>query len=367
MKIVFRWAALRMGMRKMGAGLMAGLATVLLGLAIHAAVVPAYLGNAAEQMRHADRAGFRRAAELTPHNAAPWMALGLLSESEGRFPQAERELLHAVRLDRGYLPRWTLATYYLRHENAAAWPLIEEALRIAVHGGQNPSALFETCWQFHPQGQFLLGHVVGSDPDTLRLYLKFLLVTGRTNALREAALLLPRSADPLMLRTADALLNSGDVAGAKQIWDRAVPAADKGELLTNNRFRQPRQLGFDWRYNDLPESRISFGDSLRMECTGRQPDPLETLFQFVPLPAGSYRLAWQLESTGTPGLFWQATDARSGGLLFRRLVRTGAEFELFPVRADGLIRLALRLERLPGASRFEGLVNLRNLSLKAVK
>ena len=354
-------------MRKVGAGLVAGLAALLFGLAVRAAAVPSHLSDAAWQMKRADMAGFARAAELTPHSSAPWIGLGLLSENEGEVEAAEQELLHAVRLDRGYLPRWTLANFYLRHENAAAWPMAAEALRIAVHGGQDTAALFETCWQFRPEAEFLLRHVVGHDVDTVRLYVQFLLTTERTAALREAALLLPHSTDTLLLRASDMLLKSGDVAGAKQIWDKAVPASAAGELLTNAEFQTPRQLGFDWRFNDLPESRINFGGSLQMECTGRQPDPLEILFQFVPLTAGSYRLAWERESTGIPGLFWQATDSQSGALLFRKQVVAGAQVEPFQIQANVLVRLALRLERLPGARRFEGQVLLKNLSLRLAK
>lgn len=349
------------------AWLLAGLATLLLGLAFRAAAWPGHLSDAAWQMERTNRVGFARAAEVNPHSSAPWIGLGLLSENEGEVEAAEQELLHAVRLDRGYLPRWTLANFYLRHENAAAWPLAAEALRIALHGGQDTAALFETCWQFRPEAAFLLQHVVGHDVDTVRLYVQFLLTTERNAAVREAALLLPNGTDTLLLRASDMLLKSGDVAGARQIWDKAVPASALGELLTNAEFRTPLQLGFDWRFNDLPESRINFGGSLQMECSGRQPDPLEILFQFVPLPAGSYRLAWERESTGTPGLFWQATDSHSGALLFRKPVLAGAQVEPFQMQANGLVRLALRLERLPGAGRFEGRVLLKNLSLRSAK
>ncbi len=362
----------------MGRVLSAGVgltALLLAGIAVWGSVRP-FPDDAESNLRRADRAGFARAAALSPMSAAPWMELGFLEEQEGKFARAEADLVHAGALDRGYLPRWTLANFYLRHADARAWPLLAETLRIALHGGQPTASLFETCWNFRPDADFLLREVVGSTPEALRSYLEFLLDTNRGNALLAPALALGNSAekgdDEILLRVSDRLLAANDPAGARTIWDRAIPPDASGELLTNTRFQTPRQLGFDWRYNSIPESRIVFDGFARFDLTGRQPDPLELLFETVLMKPGSYTLSWQAKqdpSQAPAGFFWQATDARSRAELFRHALQSSDDWrkdsKQFVIAAGTLVRLALHTGRTPGHSRFEGTVWLNHPSLKA--
>ncbi len=354
------------------AGLMAAF---LLGIAVHGAVKPVRTNDAEVYLRRGDQEGFRRAASLSPQSSAPWIGLGLLAENKGNVTEAEHHLMYAATLDRGHIPRWTLANLYLRHADARAWPMLAEALRIAVHGGQDSAAVFETSWQFRPDSKFLLREVVGRSPETLRLYVRFLLDTRRTDALLEPSLLLaanaPGSEMALLMQASDRLLSAGDGAGAKRIWETINPPDHSGELLTNQEFRTPSQLGFDWRYNSIPDSRISFKGLAQFDFTGRQPDPLELLFQTALLTPGEYTLLWEAKQVPAQlqaGLFWQATDARSGAELFRHTLHAGddwrPESEHFVLHTAALVRLSLHTERALGHARFEGTVWLRQPSLK---
>ncbi len=351
-------------------------ALLLAGMAVLASMRTVPGGDAETYLRQGGREGFRRAAEVSPMSAAPWIGLALLEEQEGHSAQAVASLTRALALDRGYLPRWTLANYHLRHGDTRAWPLLAEALRTALHGGQPTAALFETCWNFRPDAEFLLRDVVGSEPDALRSYLEFLLATDHADALSAPALLLAQHAqkadDELLLRAADRLLSASDASHARAIWDRVVPPEPSGELLTNTRFHNVRQLGFDWRYNSIPESRIVFDGFARFDLTGMQPDPLELLFETVLLKPGTYVLSWEAKQAPSPasaGFFWQATDARTGAGLFHQAVQSSADWredrKPFAVGTSTLVRMALHTARAPGSSRFEGTVWLNHPGLKA--
>ena len=375
MKIVCRNAALEQFMEKVSCVLAGLMAALLLGIAVHGAVEPVHANDAEVYLRRADQEGFRRAASLSPQSSAPWIGLGLLAENKGNVTEAEHDLMYAATLDRGYVPRWTLANLYLRHADARAWPMLAEALRIAVHGGQDSAALFEISWQFCSDSAFLLREVVGRSPENLRLYVRFLLDTHRTYALLEPSLLLAASAPgsemALLMQASDRLLSAGDGAGAKRIWETITPPNHSGQLLANTEFRTPSQLGFDWRYNSIPESRISFEGLARFDFTGRQPDPLELLFQTALLKPGEYTFIWEAKQAPArlqAGLFWQATDAKSGAELFRHTLQAAddwrPESEHFVLHTAALVRLSLHAERPPGHARFEGTVWLRQPSLK---
>ena len=55
-----------------------------------------------------------RALKLNPRYSEAWIAMGLAAESMGDRKVAEASLHNAAAIDRAYLPKWTLANYYLR-------------------------------------------------------------------------------------------------------------------------------------------------------------------------------------------------------------------------------------------------------------
>src|SRR5262249_8208626 len=60
-----------------------------------------------------------RALALNPRYTAAWIARGLAEETAGDRRGAEASLLRASQVDRTYLPRWTLANFYLRSGDLA--------------------------------------------------------------------------------------------------------------------------------------------------------------------------------------------------------------------------------------------------------
>ena len=73
------------------------------------------LGTTADDAEYYLLAGdFDRAVSLNPRSAAAWIARGLEAETAGDRKKAEASLKRAAEIDRTYLPRWTLANFYLR-------------------------------------------------------------------------------------------------------------------------------------------------------------------------------------------------------------------------------------------------------------
>ena len=66
-------------------------------------------------------------------DANAWIGMGLEEELSGNFQAAERYLLHAAAISREYVPRWTLANYYFRRENATRfWPWAKQGSTAGV-------------------------------------------------------------------------------------------------------------------------------------------------------------------------------------------------------------------------------------------
>src|SRR5260370_7110205 len=65
------------------------------------------------------------AARLNRYNAQADIELGLRYEADEDYDRAEKLLLAAYEVDHTYLPRWSLANFYLRRDNRPkfwTWP-----------------------------------------------------------------------------------------------------------------------------------------------------------------------------------------------------------------------------------------------------
>jgi hypothetical protein len=102
-----------------------------------------------------------RALTVNPRYTAAWIARGLREETAGERPKAEATLLHAAEVDHTYLPRWTLANFYLRQgDTAKFWMWTRRAAEMAY----DPAALFQLCWQASGDPREILDRAIPPEP-----------------------------------------------------------------------------------------------------------------------------------------------------------------------------------------------------------
>jgi tetratricopeptide (TPR) repeat protein len=74
----------------------------------------------------------RLALVINPRSSSAWITLGLAAERERDFTEAARDLEQAARVDRQYLPAWTLANYYFRRaDRPLFWKWARRAAALA--------------------------------------------------------------------------------------------------------------------------------------------------------------------------------------------------------------------------------------------
>lgn len=329
------------------------------------------------------------ASALNPTDAAVWMRLGLAAEMRGDLAGAEHYLLEATRVSRQFEPRWTLANYYFRRGAATHfWPTATQAL-LAGYGDLSP--MFDLCWKMSQDDAFLAAHVIPEKRSVLDSYLGFLM---RENRLRAAAEIAGRIAAqateadrPALLAWCDRLLQEGEAGGALETWNalcgrRLLPYAAldpaHGVSLTDGSFAADTNgSGFAWRLESGPGVLCSRNQSpsyVWVSFSGRQNDSCEPLSQYLPLaPGAHYRLRYQYRTSdmaAESGLRWQFRNAADGAPLASQSPWLSSpqwkdDEALFTAPAAvPLVRLALSYQRSPGATRIEGSVLLRNVSLE---
>jgi tetratricopeptide (TPR) repeat protein len=80
----------------------------------HASEEETSAGSASAQRQQRASDALRLALAINPRSSSAWITLGLAAERERDFSEAARDLEQAARVDRQYLPAWTLANYYFR-------------------------------------------------------------------------------------------------------------------------------------------------------------------------------------------------------------------------------------------------------------
>jgi tetratricopeptide (TPR) repeat protein len=88
------------------------------------------------------------ALRLNPYNAQGTIELALRYEAEGDYSRAENMFLQAFVVDKTYLPRWSLANFYLRRNDLPAfWMWVRKAAEMPA---DDIGSLFELCWRVSP-------------------------------------------------------------------------------------------------------------------------------------------------------------------------------------------------------------------------
>lgn len=344
-------------------------------LAPAVAVFTERLADRREELGGDSLPDLRRAAALDPENPERRMRLGVRAELAGDERLAEESLLAAAARSRLYQPKYLLAQYYFRRQDAGRfWPWARAALETAWG---DPAPVFELAWRMRPEAAWLSANLVPPHRELVRQYLAYL--TGRERweaAAAEARKILPAAevADRArLLAYIEARLSRGDVSEATEIWNalcrRRLLAHEPldpagGSLVTNGDFLQaPSGRGFDWRLvgqtGITAEAEIG---ELRIRFTGRQPERCPIAWQYVPTAPGTrYRLAWEARRDGgdpASGIGWEVPDA---GVL----AESAHSLEFLP--AKDAARIYLVYQRPLGSARLEGTVRIGHVRLERAK
>jgi len=321
-----------------------------------------------------------RALALNPRLTRAWIARGLEAESHGDRPRAEQGLLRAARIDHTYLPRWTLANFYLR---AGDLPGFWTWARGAAEMTHEPYAVFRLCWRVSGDGKQILERAIPTERRVRREYLNFLVSTGRLRDAEPLADELSRTVGPgdvdSLLRFCDLALARFEAPPAIAGWNalaewRLIPHG-RFTGLTNGDFSlAPLGRGFDWRPRSAAGAALSFAaGEMSVALSGRQAEALELIAQYVPLYPGSspefrYR-ARTRDLKDITGLSWNFVNARTGAVIASTAVPASPGEFLERVLAFAvppgcdLARLILNYQRPAGSRRAEGAADFTSLRL----
>ena len=329
----------------------------------------------------------QKAVRLNPFDAASWIQLGLLCEAGNDLPQAEESLLQAAQVDSTFLPGWSLANFYFRHQQTDRfWNWAQRAVQMAP---DDASPLFRLAWFASPNASEIENKLQMKRPAVEAQFVNFLITQGDAPAVAQAAshLLAASSGEStdVLLSACDWLLAQKRPELALGLWNGlakriSYPAPRVGSLVTNSSFgRPPISHGFDWHVMTV-DGVSSYWNAdpnvLGFEFSGEEPDGFTLMTQTVPVQAGkSYALTVDYRSGGIApgsGLSWAISDERTGAVLARtpslssELEReTGDQTNACFRAPDGatFIRLSLDYQRQPGTVRVEGKLALKKVSL----
>lgn len=307
---------------------------------------------------------------LDHYNAQADIELGLRYEAEGDPGKAEELLLQAAAIDHTYLPRWSLANFYLRRDNMPAfWTWAHKAAEMPA---DDIGALFGLCWRVTPDPDEITGRILNDNPDVVRQYLSFLVARGQLPAAASTAVRLIHDGSaetdrPLLLSLVNQLVAANDADPAISLWHQLIQhqwvVAD--QTVPNNAAfaRDPQPVSFDWTLVSYPGLHSWPGPSgLETEFTGEEPESCTIAEQTVALSPGNYTLKYSYRTTGIApdtGIRWQIIDARSGTVLAQSPdlssnspQQMAVDFSISPEAS--LLRLRLLYQRALGTTRVSG-------------
>ena len=350
----------------------------------------AYAAQLADEIYAVDpesaRSLLQQAVKLNRYDASSWIQLGLLCEAANDLPAAEAALGQAAKVDSTFLPGWSLANFYFRHDNVARfWFWAQRAAQMAP---DDVTPLFRLAWYTSPNAEEIESRLQLKRPEIEGQLVDFLKAQGDAQAVTVAATHLlaagvPQSTETL-LGTADWLMEQKRPDLALAVWNglAAHHQIPYGQVaagsVTNGGFgKSPISRGFDWTLATV-EGVSSFlnanPNALGFEFSGEEPDSFQIMDQTVPVRAGKdYALVVDYSTTGIPpdsGLLWQVTDLRSDAALGRTAslaAEQGDRVDVCFSAPEGatFVDLSLRYQRQPGTVRVEGKLTLQGVRLSA--
>ena len=322
-----------------------------------------------------------KSLQLNRYDAQADIELALQVEAGGDYDQAEHLMLAAFDVDRTYLPRWSLANFYLRRDNLPAfWYWARSAASVP---SQDISPLFDLCWRVAPDSKTIATILPDGNTETLRQFIDFLL---SKNEVHQAGLLAQRlvivgdkDADrPRILAVIDHLVTGSDASTAIALWRTSIQQQWVAADLTapnNPRFaRQPIPVSLDWRIPDYAGLHSWPGSSgLETEFNGQEPEDAAIADQIVALTPGSYHVSYSYRTAGVApdtGIRWQMLDEKSGAELAESIdlssdasVRAG--FQVSVPHDVPFVRLRLNYHRALGTPRITGTLVIEWVRIEA--
>jgi O-antigen ligase len=321
-----------------------------------------------------------RAVTANPYRTSARISLAGQMEARQDYARAAELLLEAARRDHLYTPAWALANFYFRRDDPDNfWTWARRAAAIS-YGDLAP--LFDLCFAIRDDPDAVRDHLAVSPRITRQLF-AYIMTRRQTDDLSAQAHSLAETASIddrlVLLDYTDRALGAGQIDTAADVWTllsaKGLVAGpkDSKSLLSNGDFREDIiNRGFDWRTHPVdgiaPERQVRDGSPLlAVSLSGRQPENCDVISQFLHLqPGTSYTFAFEYRTESLPadtGLAWSFAGLPPLGLKASTEWTTG--------RADvrgtrQLDRLLLKYSRVPGTTRAEGALFLRNVSLAPV-
>lgn len=310
------------------------------------------------------------ALRLNPYNAQGSIELALRYEAEGDYGRAERMMLQAFAVDKTYLPRWSLANFYLRRNDLPAfWMWVRKAAEMPA---DEIGSLFELCWRVSPDPDKIAASVLTDDPRVIRQYLIFLLVTDRAHFSANVASRLLRfgSAETdraMILTVVNRLAEEDRQSAASNLWrelGRQRWVVQDSSVPNNAAFaREPLPVIFDWSRPSYPGLSSTVGPSgLEAEMSGLQPEECIIAEQTLILDPGKYVLNYSYRTVDVlpaTGIEWQVVDVKSGSVVANSRdlssnTLTNTTFAFKVAQDVRLVRLRLIYRRALGSTRVAG-------------
>ena len=322
-----------------------------------------------------------KSLQLNRYNAQADIELALQAEEDGEYDQAEKLMLAAFDIDRTYLPRWSLANFYLRRDNLPAfWYWGRSAAAVP---SQDIFPLFELCWRVAPDPETLASILPNGNTQTLRQFIDFLL---SMNQVHQAGLLAQRlilAGDegedrPRILAVIDRLVADSDASTAIALWRTSIRQQWVSADLTvpnNKRFaRQPVPVSFDWRIPEYTGLHSWPGSSgLETEFSGQEPEDAAIAEQVLALAPGNYKVSYSYRTAGVApdtGIHWQMLDAKGGQVLaespdLSSEVSTRTAFQVSVQDDVPFVLFRLNYRRALGTPRISGMLVLEWVQIEA--
>ncbi len=315
----------------------------------------------------------RRAVALNPYLSEAWLELAQQAEAANDLAEAERLYREASKVDQTFTPRWALANYYFRRQQADEfW----RWLRLAAERSYGDrTALFRLAWHFTEDSQEILRKSILPTPEFLGLYLDFLRSEAKWEAAVEAAAELAPMARPgeraKLLELCEALLQAGRGDAAVRVWNlwdpgQRLDAAAGHSLANGDLAREPLGKGFDLRFPwraGVTHRWSGQARQIRIALDGREQERTELLEQYAPVVPGAayvYEFRYRVERmAANSGIRWSFSCPDQPDFLEIPVAKAPPDFMAMAAMLRippgcRMLRITLGYRRLPGTVRAEG-------------